>query len=182
MAIKCDAIINDECCTCDEVRVCAEAGSFCLMNILPIKYVVKQMGDPMTKAERSKQMSLVKAKNTKPEIEVKKIFWNLGYRYKLSKDLPLPGKPDIVFKAREKVVFVHGCFWHRHEDCVNTRTPKSNTEFWIRKFAQNVENDSRVYDELRNMGWRFLVIWECSLKKRNRVALIAKIKAFMDNE
>ena len=154
-------------------------GQLSLVNVLKCG---EKMLDPMTREERGKQMALVRSKNTKPEVKVKKIFWSLGYRYKLSNVLSLPGKPDLVFKARKKVVFVHGCFWHRHENCVNTRTPKSNIDFWTRKFDQNVASDQRVYAELRQTGWRFLIIWECSLKKRHRAALIAEIKEFMDNK
>ena len=133
----------------------------------------------MAPAERSKQMSLVKAKNTKLEIEVKKIFWSLGYRYKLTNVSSLPGKPDIAFKRRKKAVFVHGCFWHRHEYCNNNRTPKSNTDFWLKKFEQNVKNDKYVYDALIRMGWRYMIIWECMLKKRDREELLKRINEFM---
>ena len=136
----------------------------------------------MTPAERSKQMSLVKAKNTKLEIEIKKIFWSLGYRYKLTNVGGLPGKPDIVFKRRKKVVFVHGCFWHRHECCRNNRTPKSNTDFWLKKFEQNVKNDQYVYDALTRMGWRYMIIWECMLKKCDREKLLKRIDEFMSGD
>ena len=139
----------------------------------------------MTPIERSKQMSLVKAKNTKPEIEIKKIFWSLGYRYKLTNVNSLPGKPDIVFKQRKKVVFVHGCFWHRHECCHNNRThrtPKSNTDFWLKKFEQNVKNDQYVYDELTRIGWRYMIVWECMLKKRDRGMLLKIIDEFMSDD
>lgn len=140
------------------------------------------MADPMTPTERSKQMSLVKAKNTKPEIEVKKIFWSLGYRYKLTNVSGLPGKPDIVFKQRKKAIFVHGCFWHRHEGCPNNRIPKSNIDFWLKKFEQNIKNDEYVYNLLTQMGWRHMIIWECMLKKRDREKLLKSIDEFMSGD
>jgi len=126
-------------------------------------------------------MSLVKSKNTKPETELKSIFRKLGYRYRYANWNKLPGKLDLVYVARKKAVFLHGCFWHCHEGCHNNRIPKSNVVFWITKLNKNVEHDKEVYYELEQLGWRYLIIWECELKKSSRVALDEKIVAFMES-
>ena len=133
------------------------------------------MADNMTKEERGKQMSLVKNKNTKPELELKHLFWTLGYHYRYSNWNKLPGKPDLVFLKRKKVVFLHGCFWHRHPGCPNTRLPKS-------KLLKNVLHDEQVYAELEQLGWRYLIIWECEMKKSNRASLEERIHVFMDGD
>lgn len=139
------------------------------------------MADPMTPQERSKQMSLVKGKNTKPEVELKRLFWDLGYHYRYSNWSKLPGKPDLVFVKRKKVVFLHGCFWHRHPGCPNTRIPKSNISFWEQKLLGNAQHDQLVYDKLEELGWDYLVVWECEVtKKSNRNMLEHKIREFMD--
>lgn len=140
------------------------------------------MSDNMTREERGKQMSLVKNKNTKPEVELKHLFWKLGYHYRYSNWSKLPGKPDLVFVKRKKVVFLHGCFWHRHPGCSNTRLPKSNVEFWERKLSQNVFHDREVYKQLTQLGWEYLIIWECEMKKSNRTSLEKRIHLFMDGD
>ena len=138
------------------------------------------MSDNMTREERSKQMALVK--NTKPEVELKHLFWKLGYHYRYSNWSKLPGKPDLVFVKRKKVVFLHGCFWHRHPGCSNTRLPKSNVEFWEKKLSQNVFHDREVYKQLTQLGWEYLIIWECEMKKSNRTSLEKRIHLFMDGD
>lgn len=140
------------------------------------------MSDNMTREERSKQMALVKNKNTKPEVELKHLFWKLGYHYRYSNWSKLPGKPDLVFVKRKKVVFLHGCFWHRHPGCSNTRLPKSNVEFWEKKLSQNVFHDREVYKQLTQLGWECLIIWECEMKKSNRTSLEKRIHLFMDGD
>lgn len=140
------------------------------------------MSDNMTREERSKQMALVKNKNTKPEVELKHLFWKLGYHYRYSNWSKLPGKPDLVFVKRKKVVFLHGCFWHRHPGCSNTRLPKSNVEFWEKKLSQNVFHDREVYKQLTQLGWEYLKIWECEMKKSNRTSLEKRIHLFMDGD
>lgn len=140
------------------------------------------MSDNMTREERSKQMALVKNKNTKPEVELKHLFWKLGYHYRYSNWGKLPGKPDLVFVKRKKVVFLHGCFWHRHPGCSNTRLPKSNVEFWEKKLSQNVFHDREVYKQLTQLGWEYLIIWECEMKKSNRTSLEKRIHLFMDGD
>ena len=140
------------------------------------------MSDKMTREERGKQMALVKNKNTKPEVELKHLFWKLGYHYRYSNWSKLPGKPDLVFVKRKKVVFLHGCFWHRHPGCSNTRLPKSNVGFWEKKLSQNVFHDREVYKQLTQLGWEYLIIWECEMKKSNRTSLEKRIHLFMDGD
>ena len=133
------------------------------------------MADVFTKAARSAVMSRVKGRDTRPELAVRKIAFALGYRYRLNCKY-LPGKPDLAFRRYHKVIFVHGCFWHRH-GCVNATTPASNLTYWQAKFAKNVARDKRTYCQLKILGWQYLVIWECQLKNHGRVA--ARIKRFL---
>lgn len=118
------------------------------------------MVDTLTPAERSARMRLIKAKNTKPELLVRRLVWGLGYRYRLHRS-DLPGTPDMAFIGRRKVIFVHGCFWHLHRECPNNRPPKSRRAFWDAKLASNRDRDARNGERLRDMGWRHLVVWEC---------------------
>lgn len=108
-------------------------------------------------------MASIHSQDTKPELTVRKWLWHRGYRY-LKNTSSLPGKPDIVVSASRTAIFINGCFWHQHEGCRYYSTPRTNTGFWQRKFARNKERDARVRDELRAMGWRTMVIWECQLK------------------
>jgi DNA mismatch endonuclease (patch repair protein) len=120
--------------------------------------------DSLTRQQRSRQMALVRSKNTRPEIVVRRAVWRLGYRYRLhSRDVP--GRPDIVLKSLKKAIFVHGCFWHRHGGCPRTRTPKSRVRFWTRKFRENVARDRSARARLLRSGWNVLVIWECVSEK-----------------
>jgi DNA mismatch endonuclease (patch repair protein) len=128
------------------------------------------MADTLSPAERSERMSRVKAKNTKPEIAVRKLVYGLGYRYRLhARDLP--GSPDLVFRQRQKVIFVHGCFWHRHPatGCKLARVPKSRVSFWRDKLEGNHKRDSENIRKLRKNGWKVLQIWECELTNLDRV-------------
>ena len=118
--------------------------------------------DTISPERRSEIMSRVRSHGTKPEVVVRKLVYGLGYRYRL-RCPDVPGKPDLVFKGRKKVVFVHGCFWHRHEGCPNTRTPKSKVNFWRKKFEQNIARDRKVGQELTRAGWKYLIIWECQI-------------------
>lgn len=133
------------------------------------------MTDVFGKAARSAIMSRVKGKDTSPEIAVRKIAFGLGYRYRLHSE-SLPGKPDLAFPRLHKVILVHGCFWHRHK-CANATTPSSNLNYWLLKFAKNIERDKRNSRKLKRLGWKCLVIWECQLKNRERVT--ARIKRFL---
>lgn len=117
--------------------------------------------DTLSPAARSERMSRVHNKDTKPEKTVRQLLTALGFRYRLQ-GRSLPGRPDIVFPGAKKVVFVHGCFWHRHAQC--GRMPKSRLDFWQTKLQANRERDIRNQRELKEMGWDFLVIWECELK------------------
>lgn len=121
--------------------------------------------DTLTSQERSERMSRVKGKNTKPEMQVRRLVHGMGYRYRLhARDLP--GSPDLVFRSRQQVIFVHGCFWHRHPGCVNARMPKSpeRMQFWKDKLLGNRQRDIEQQQCLRELGWEFLVIWECEIK------------------
>ena len=120
--------------------------------------VIHEVGE-----ERSKNMSAIKSKNTKPEIKVRKVLHSMGYRFRLhSKDLP--GSPDIVLPKYKTVIFVHGCFWHRHENCKYASTPKTRKEFWNKKFTENKKRDSEIQEKIKILDWRSVVIWECETK------------------
>lgn len=116
--------------------------------------------------DRSALMSRVKAKGTKPELNVRRLAHGLGYRYRLHRR-DLPGSPDLVFPGRRKALFVHGCFWHRHQGCRKTTMPKTRAKFWQRKFDDNVRRDERVIAALRDLGWDVLVVWECETSDEN---------------
>ena len=123
------------------------------------------MVDTLTKQERSERMGRVKGADTKPEMVVRRLVHAMGYRYRLH-GRDLPGKPDIVFRSRKKVIFVHGCFWHRHPRCKLARIPKTRLDFWVPKLEGNRERDIRNQQALGQMGWRYLVIWECEIGDR----------------
>ena len=123
----------------------------------------------MTPTERSKRMSLIRSKDTQPELLVRKLVHSMGYRYR-SHDSSLPGRPDIVFRSRRKVIFVNGCFWHLHRRCPNSRAPKSKLNYWRPKLEGNVARDKLVHGRLRRLGWQQLVVWECELDDRERLA------------
>lgn len=126
------------------------------------------MVDHVAPAKRSFIMAAVHSKNTKPEIVVRKIVHRLGYRYRLHSG-KLPGHPDLVFPGRRKVVFVHGCFWHRHPGCRYATSPKTRVEFWNGKFEANVARDARTVGELERMGWQVLTVWQCELKEPEKL-------------
>jgi len=108
-------------------------------------------------------MAAIKSKNTKPEIAVRKMLHALGYRFRLHRK-DLPGSPDIVLPKYKTVIFVHGCFWHRHENCKYASTPKTRKEFWETKFKVNVKRDKEIQEKIKNIGWHSVVIWECQIK------------------
>jgi DNA mismatch endonuclease (patch repair protein) len=128
------------------------------------------MDDPLSPRERSARMALVKGKHTGPELMVRSIVHGLGFRYRLHAK-ELPGSPDLVFRRRHKVIFVHGCFWHRHGavGCILARLPKSRPEFWIDKLEGNRKRDVANVRKLREDGWKVLQLWECELKDKARV-------------
>jgi DNA mismatch endonuclease (patch repair protein) len=122
------------------------------------------MSDKLTPEKRSWNMSQIKGKDTKIEVEVRKYLFSKGYRFRKN-DKRYPGKPDIVLPKYHVAIFVHGCFWHRHEGCKDATTPKTRTEFWLEKFDKNVKNDQIKQEKLRELGWKVIVIWECELKR-----------------
>ena len=125
--------------------------------------------DKVSKETRSANMRAIRSKDMKPELAVRRLAHAMGYRYRLHRK-DLLGKPDMVFPCRRAVIFVHGCFWHRHKGCSIATTPKSNTAYWIDKFEQNKVRDQKVKKKLQTLGWRVFVVWECevsSSKKAN---------------
>ena len=134
--------------------------------------------DTHSKAQRSFNMSRIRSRDTVPEMIVRRLLFSMGYRYRVnSKDLP--GKPDIVFTRKRKVIFVHGCFWHRHADCRYATMPNSNTNFWHAKFNRTKERDKENYESLKLMGWEYIVIWECKIKKGNTGYLKNRLQKFL---
>jgi|SRR5205085_9087527 len=133
--------------------------------------------DKLSKQRRSEIMSRVRGKNTVPELRVRSLIHQLGYRFRLHSK-SLPGKPDLVFPGRKKIIFVHGCFWHAHTGCPKGKPPKSNVDFWLAKLESNKERDARVLRELRSEGWSVLTVWQCQLK--NIESLIDRIIAFLE--
>ena len=134
--------------------------------------------DRITPAQRSANMQAIKGKGMKPELRVRRLAHRLGYRFRLHR-ADLPGKPDLVFPGRRKVIFVHGCFWHQHPEpgCRAAHTPRSNTDYWGPKLARNVARDSAAQAALREAGWGVLTLWECELK--DDAALAAQIQGFL---
>ena len=126
------------------------------------------VADTLTIAERSRLMSKIRGKNTGPERAVRSLLHRAGFRFRLHVR-GLPGTPDVVLPKYRAVVFVHGCFWHRHPGCRTAQMPKSHRKFWADKFARNVANDCRHRRRLRRLGWRVAIVWECQLKRPERV-------------
>ena len=124
--------------------------------------MLKTMRVPTT-PQRSRMMSSIRGKNTRPERILRSLLFARGFRYRLHVR-GLPGSPDLVFPKRRAVVFVHGCFWHRHRGCKGTTVPKTRVEFWEAKFARNVERDARNRRDLKRLGWRPVVVSKCELK------------------
>jgi DNA mismatch endonuclease, patch repair protein len=116
--------------------------------------------DIISPSARSRLMSKISGKNTKPELAVRKAAHALGFRFRIHRT-DLPGSPDIVFSSKNTAILVHGCYWHRHRGCKYCYTPKSNVEFWKQKFKKNVARDKQVRKELEQRGWRVVIIWEC---------------------
>ena len=114
--------------------------------------------------QRSRNMSAIKSKNTKPEIAVRKLLHSMGFRFRLHRK-DLPGSPDIVLPKYKTVIFVHGCFWHRHNNCKYATTPKTRKEFWENKFEENVKRDNLNQANLTLKGWKIIILWECQLKE-----------------
>jgi DNA mismatch endonuclease (patch repair protein) len=127
---------------------------------------------------RSDIMRAVKSKDTRPEMVVRRLLHGLGYRYRLH-GKELPGKPDLVFSGRRKVIFVNGCFWHGHDCKRGSRQPKDNADYWRAKIGRNVERDTASVATLQGSGWQVLIVWECETKLVDREALTATLEAFL---
>ncbi|MDD2237227.1 MAG: very short patch repair endonuclease [Kiritimatiellae bacterium] len=119
--------------------------------------------DHLTSKQRSWNMSRIRGADTKPEILVRSMLHRAGYRFRKNVKT-LPGKPDIVLPKYRTVIFVHGCFWHRHKGCKRATTPSTNVEFWQKKFAANIANDKKHACELRKLGWKVITVWECEVE------------------
>lgn len=119
--------------------------------------------DILSKKKRSECMSKIRSKNTKPELALRKALFARGFRYRVN-DTKLPGKPDIVLPKYKTIIFLHGCFWHRHEECKYAYTPKTNTKFWINKITCNTERDKVHLQKLTALGWHVLTVWECEIR------------------
>jgi DNA mismatch endonuclease, patch repair protein len=129
--------------------------------------------DIICKEKRSWNMSRIRSSNTKPELIIRSLLHRLGYRFRLHRK-ELPGKPDIVLPKYNTVIFVNGCFWHRHKGCKYTYNPKSKIDFWEKKFRENINRDRQNRKALKKLGWNIVVIWECQV--RNEEKLVTRIR------
>jgi len=134
--------------------------------------------DHVSKEKRSEIMASVHSKDTSPELKVRSIVHRMGYRFRLHRK-ELPGSPDLVFAGRRKAIFIHGCFWHRHVGCKYATTPKTRVRFWQNKFDGNVQRDARTRRQLNRLGWRVLTVWQCDLKKPER--LVTRLERFLSD-
>lgn len=132
------------------------------------------MADVHTPKQRSYNMSRIRNKDTKPEELVRKYLFSQGFRYRKN-DVRLPGKPDIVLPKYKTVIFVNGCFWHKHEGCKYFVWPKNNADFWKNKIESNVTRDDKNYQQLKELGWKVLIIWECELKRSCQAERLERI-------
>lgn len=135
------------------------------------------MADTLSRAQRSALMSRIKSQDTKPEMAVRRLLHGLGYRYVLH-DRRLPGRPDLVFPGRRKVIFVHGCFWHAH-GCSIASTPRSNKTYWSGKIGGNVRRDATTVRKLRRLGWGVAIVWECDTKSSDLSRLASRLARFL---
>lgn len=138
------------------------------------------MVDNISQEERSITMAKVHSKNTKPEKLLRSLLFKQGFRFRICQK-NLPGKPDIVLKKYKSVIFVHGCFWHGHENCRNARIPKSNVEFWKNKISRNKERFEEVRVLLTKLGWNIIVVWECELTKNQQDETLQRVKSILYN-
>jgi DNA mismatch endonuclease (patch repair protein) len=134
--------------------------------------------DKLDAQRRSKNMRQIRSKNTKPEVLLRSLLHKAGYRFRLHRK-DLPGKPDIVFPGRRKVIFVHGCFWHQHPGCREGRLPGTRPDYWP-KLERNVERDTAAIEQLRELGWKVLTVWECEISKPELVK--DRVRVFLDTE
>ena len=136
------------------------------------------MADTVSSEVRSQIMAKVKSKGMKPELRVRKLLHGLGYRYRLHRS-DLPGRPDLVFPARRKVIFVNGCFWHRHDGCPQVRIPATNRDYWLAKLERNYNRDRCSIAALQEQGWSVMTVWECQL--RDIPAATERLVLFLDS-
>lgn len=129
------------------------------------------MADVVTPETRSRMMAGIRGKDTKPEMLVRQALFAGGLRFRLHRR-DLPGAPDIALPGRKVAIFVHGCFWHRHERCRYAKLPATRSEFWKAKLEGNVERDERAIEALRAMGWRVLIVWECAIRDKEKLSLL----------
>lgn len=137
--------------------------------------------DIWDKKKRSEVMSKIRSKDTKPELALRKALFARGFRYRVN-DAKLPGKPDIVLPKYKTAIFLHGCFWHKHEGCKYAYTPKTNTKFWVDKITSNAERDKENAEKLTILGWNVLAVWECEIRhtyKHDLTLLIDRIEAIL---
>jgi len=134
--------------------------------------------DKISRHRRSENMRRIRSRNTIPEIQVRSLLHSLGYRFRLHYS-DLPGRPDIVFPSRNKVIFVHGCFWHQHARCSDCHIPKSNSSYWLEKLNANRARDRRNRMKLRRLGWKYEVIWECEAHDVER--LVRRLLRFLND-
>ena len=135
--------------------------------------------DIVSPEKRSQMMAGIKGKNTRPEMLVRRLVHGMGYRYRLHRN-DLPGSPDLVFPRLRKVIFLHGCFWHRHHGCRFAYTPKSNIQFWLQKLESNTQRDARALKSLDGPGWDVLVVWECEVSDLH--SLSQKLAVFLASD
>jgi DNA mismatch endonuclease (patch repair protein) len=134
--------------------------------------------DPLSPEERSRRMSLVRAKDTKPELRVRRLVHAMGYRYRIHVQ-KLPGCPDMVFQGRRKVIFVHGCFWHQHNCAMGNRMPKSRVDFWRKKLEGNKKRGTEINRQLIAEGWSSFIVWECQTRNSELSRLTSQLKDFL---
>jgi len=129
--------------------------------------------DIFSKKKRSEIMSKIGPKDSKQEIFIRRLVHELGYRYRLHRK-DLPGKPDLVFPKYKKVIFINGCFWHGHKNCKRAKLPETNNQFWKEKIEKNIINDKANQKELKRLGWDYLIVWQCDIKRKN-IDILKKI-------
>jgi DNA mismatch endonuclease (patch repair protein) len=134
------------------------------------------MADVFSKKKRSDVMRAVKSKDTKPELALRRTLRAMGFR-PATRPAKLPGSPDVVLPALRTVVFVHGCFWHRHDGCPKATTPATRVDFWAAKFERNVARDKRVVRQLRGLGWRVVTVWECRAQRLTELRRVERLLA-----
>ena len=156
------------------VRSCA---ILTLQDAIEMNKIVQRI-DPLTPEQRRYTMAQVHSKDTKPEMRVRRLAHRLGYRYRLHRK-DLPGKPDLTFSRRKKIIFVHGCFWHGHDCPAGRKRPQTNQEYWTRKLERTRQRDVDNEAKLRELGWDALIIWECQTKDEDALAEVLTV--FLDN-